>query len=217
MVSKKERSFEIFDEEKVLDDRGFCTFLEHLGITPETLRYYETPEYCFNDYIPEHKPQMTLLICENKDIWFNIRRMMFEEQKHVILGTYIDGVVYGCGNKVSGRNALRTYTNFLGADVSYLYWGDIDRAGLNIYLSTLRNNEGVSVQLFIKAYEEMLSLAHNRCIPRSNDERERLDNYAPIYELIEPKLRPFMAECISNNKRIPQEIISYATLKALMR
>ena len=76
-ISKKERSFEIFDEEKQLEDRAFCNVLEHLGLTSDVLCYYETPEYCFHDYIPIRKQQMTLLICENKDIWFNIRRRMY--------------------------------------------------------------------------------------------------------------------------------------------
>ena len=65
-VSRKERSFVIFDEEKQLDDRSFHGLLERLGLTAEVLRYYDTPEYCFNDYIPERKSQMILLICENK-------------------------------------------------------------------------------------------------------------------------------------------------------
>ena len=113
-VSRKERSFEIFDEEKVLEDRSFCTVLEHLGMNGETLDYYDTPEYYFNDYIPARKPEMTLLICENKDIWFNIRRIMFEDQRFELFGTRFDGVVYGCGNKVSQKDALSTYTRFMG-------------------------------------------------------------------------------------------------------
>ena len=67
-VSRKERSFEIFDEEKVLDDKTFCALLERIGITADTLAFYDTPEYCFNDYIPDRKAHMMLLICENKDI-----------------------------------------------------------------------------------------------------------------------------------------------------
>jgi len=69
-ISRKERSFEIFDEEKVLDDKTFCCLLERIGITSSILGFYDTPEYCFNDFIPKKTDHMTLLICENKDIWF---------------------------------------------------------------------------------------------------------------------------------------------------
>lgn len=188
-ISRKERSFEIFDEEKILDDRVFCAFLERLGITARTLLYYDTPEYCFNDYIPLRKQKMVLLICENKDVWFNIRRMMFENHASTIFNTHIDGVVYGCGNKVSGLGSLTSYTEFIGAEVEYLYWGDIDRAGLNIYLSTARNNPKLSINLFVPAYEEMLRLARSRNIHVSKDDRDRMEDYGAVYKNISQDLR----------------------------
>ncbi len=216
-ISRKERSFEIFDEEKVLDDKTFCALLERIGITANALAFYDTPEYCFNDYIPDRKAQMTLLICENKDIWFNIRRMMFENNATNIFDTHIDGVVYGCGNKVSGRGSLTTYTGFIGSKVKYLYWGDIDRAGLNIYLSTVRANPNIDIKIFVPAYEEMLRLAQTKNIPDSDDERNRIEDYSQIFGLVDQNLRTLFEQSIQNNKRIPQEIITYAFLKENMR
>lgn len=216
-ISRKERSFEIFDEEKALDDKTFCALLERIGITPNILAFYDTPEYCFNDYIPDRKAQMTLLICENKDIWFNIRRMMFENNTTNIFDNHIDGVVYGCGNKVSGMGALTTYTEFIGSEVKYLYWGDIDRAGLNIYLSAVRANPYIDIKLFVPAYEEMLRLAQTKNIPDSDDERNRIEDYSQIFDLIDQNLRTLFEQSIQKNKRIPQEIITYAFLKENMR
>ena len=216
-ISRKERSFEIFDEEKTLDDKTFCALLERIGITADTLAFYDTPEYCFNDYIPDRKAHMTLLICENKDIWFNIRRMMFENNATNIFDIHIDGVVYGCGNKVSGMGALTTYTEFIGSEVRYLYWGDIDRAGLNIYLSAVRANPNIDIKLFVPAYEEMLRLAQTKNIPDSDDERNRIEDYSQIFGLVDQNLRTIFEQSIQNNKRIPQEIITYAFLKENMR
>lgn len=216
-ISRKERSFEIFDEEKVLDDRDFCSLLEHCGINSNTLLFYDTPNYCFNDYIPKRKSQMTLLICENKDIWFNIRRMMFENQATTIFDTHIDGVVYGCGNAITGKEALTYYTKFIISDVKYLYWGDIDRAGLKIYLDAIRSNPKLDISLFIPAYEKMLILSENRIIPQSEDERNFIEDFGMIYELVNKDLRFIFEQNIKNNKRIPQEIISYEFLKDNMR
>lgn len=216
-ISRKERSFEIFDEEKALDDKTFCTLLERIGIIPNALAFYDTPEYCFNDYIPDRKAQMTLLICENKDIWFNIRRMMFENDATNIFDTHIDGVVYGCGNKVSGMGALTTYTEFIGSEIKYLYWGDIDRAGLNIYLNTVRANPNINIKLFVPAYEKMLRLAQSRNIPDSDDKRNRIEDYSQIFDLVDQNLRSIFEQSIQKNKRIPQEIITYAFLKENMR
>ena len=216
-ISRKERSLEIFDEEKALDDKTFCALLERIGITANVLAFYDTPEYCFDAYIPDRKTQMTLLICENKDIWFNIRRMMFENNATNIFGTHIDGVIYGCGNKVSGMGVLTTYTEFIGSEVKYLYWGDIDRAGLNIYLSTVRANPNIDIRLFVPAYEEMLRLAQTKNIPDSDDERNHIEDYSQIFDLVDQNLRVAFEQNIQNNKRIPQEIITYAFLKENMR
>lgn len=84
-ISRKERSFEIFGREKVLDDPEVKSLLRHLEISESDLGFYDTPEYCFHDYIPERKNDLTLLICENKDIWFNIRRCMFEDHLRACL------------------------------------------------------------------------------------------------------------------------------------
>ncbi len=216
-VSRKERSFEIFDEEKVLDDKSFCGLLNKLGLGEKSLFFYDTPEYCFNDYIPEKRPELTLLICENKDIWFNIRRLMFENNVKEIFGTHIDGVVYGCGNKISGKGALTSYSQFIGADVKYLYWGDIDRAGLNIYLSTVESNPQLDITLFAPAYEEMLRLSQNRVIPDSDDQRRIIKDYSSVFACVNEQFRADFEKSIEENKRIPQEIISYAFLKNNMR
>ena len=217
-VSRKERSFAIFDEEKQLDDSSFHGLLERLGLTAEVLCYYDTPEYCFNDYIPERKAQMTLLICENKDIWFNIRRRMYEDSARDIFGVRIDGVVYGSGNKISERGALSAYTQFMGADsVRYFYWGDIDRAGLYIFMSLVRNNPQLDIQLFTPAYEEMLRLAEFRNIPDSQDHREQNRNYEPIYDFFPDEMKHRLSDYIHVNKRIPQELINYEKLLEVRR
>ena len=217
-VSKKERAFEIFNEEKQLEDRSFCHLLRRLGLTSATLCYYETPEYCFNDYIPTRKSRMTLLICENKDIWFNIRRRMYEDGAREIFGVPIDGVVYGCGNKVSEAGALSAYTRFMeSAHVRYLYWGDIDRAGLNIYLSLQRNNQSLDIDFFTEAYEKMLALIGHRILPDSADHRERMDNYEPLYARFADADGAQIRSIIIANKRVPQEIINYDCLLSCMR
>ncbi len=217
-VSKKERSFEIFDEEKQLEDSSLRILLDKLGITAEVLKYYDTPEYCFNDFISERKEHMTLLICENKDIWFNVRRRMYEDGVRILFGIPIDGVVYGCGNRISGAGALEAYTGFLRASkVSYLYWGDIDRAGLDIYLSLRKSNPEINVRLFTEAYCEMIRLSEGRTIPDSADLRERSGDYGEIIGFFPEELRDRLRWLLTENKRVPQEIVSYDRLLRYMR
>lgn len=216
-ISKKERSFEIFGEEKILDNSDFMNTLVKIGMNKNTLAFYDTPEYCFHDYIPCKKDKMTVLILENKDIWFNLRKMMFEESAYVIFGTKIDGVLYGEGRKITGENYLTQYSGFMNcSDIHYLYWGDIDREGLNIYCSLLRNSSLCNINLFVPAYEKMLELSVNRNMPDSNDKRNIKDDYSNIISLFSPYYQTVLKKSLDDNKRIPQEIISFRWLKENM-
>ena len=218
-VSRKERSFEIFGEEKLLDDDSFCHMLKSLEITEEMLGFYDTPAYCFHDYIPQRLPQMTLLICENKDIWFNLRRRMFEDHARTLWETPIDGVVYGEGERICKQDgALTEYTRFLGdCQVQYLYWGDIDREGLNIFLRLVRANPGLEIRLFDRAYKEMLHRAAHIRIPHSADLRGQQEDYNPVLAQFPEPDRQLLQNALADNLRIPQEIISYAVLRQEMR
>ena len=223
-VSRKERSFDIFDDEKKLEDRPFCSLLNRLGVTPDRLLYYSTPEQCFNDYIPFNKSRMKLLILENKDLWFNIRRRMFEDRCKEIMGTKIDGVIYGEGNRISENGALDAYTAFLNADtVHYLYWGDIDKAGIDIYLSVLENNPNITIELFKPGYEMMLveninRVADGRALPDSDDTRPHAGkDYESILKMFPRDMTESILEIFRSNKRLPQEIINYECLLKHMR
>lgn len=212
-MSKKEKSFEIFGEEKILEDSSYVSILRTIGITSEKLNYYDTPEYCFNDYIPIKKTTLKLLICENKDIWFNIRRMMFEKQCNTIFGVSIDGVVYGQGNNITKKGALNQYTSFLGdCATEYLYWGDIDRAGFDIMYRLCAANKSVNIKPFCEGYIKMLELAADKKIPDSEDGREKNINYLELENDFEKNICEQIIYFLEDNKRLPQEIISYQVL-----
>lgn len=220
-ISKKERSFEIFCEEKKLDDKSFCSFLKHLEISNTDLGYYETPELCFPDFIPERKSNLSLLICENKDIWYNIRRMMYEESRFELFGVLLDGVVFGQGNYITEKNALSNYTKFLSTgNVSYYYWGDIDRAGLDIFLRLKAGNPDLLIHPFLPGYRMMLDLSEFVTkIPCSDDHRAFILNF----DLLEADFGPdFLARILpiigsEPFLRLPQEVVTYAHLKRFMR
>lgn len=220
-VSRKERSFEIFGDEKALDHLG--RFFNRLGLSMDVLMYYDTPEDCFHDYIPIRKDNLVLLVCENKDIWFNIRRRMFEDNATSIFGVHIDGIVYGEGNNASaagtdGNGSMTVYTKLLGIpNVFYLYWGDIDRAGFDIYMSIRKNNPTLNMSLFKQGYMEMLRLAEGRNIPDSDDHRTHSNDYKAILQWFGME---YIQKCLSyldKNKRVPQEIITYQSLLTIMR
>lgn len=216
IMSRRERSFSIFGDEKALDNH--LRLLECMGITGDMLEFYETPEQCFSDYIPVRKKQMTLLICENKDIWFNVRRLMYEFGVRVLFGTHIDGVIFGQGNDITGKEKFRSYAQYLGADdVSFLYCGDIDRAGFDIFLRLCKAAEELNIELFIPAYQKMLELSWNIQLPNSDDGRCIMPEMSEILPLFTAENQEQITQILGNNKRLPQEILSYPVLAENMR
>ncbi len=213
-ISRKERSFEIFGREKVLDDPKVKSLLRHLEIFDSDLGFYDTPEYCFHDYIPERKNDLTLLICENKDIWFNIRRCMFEDHFKSLFGVAIDGVVYGNGNKVSNKaGALVEYVRFMGnPNVTFLYWGDIDREGFDIFRRTRDVNVSLDIKLFLPGYRKMIERARNICLEDSPSSKKEGVSFSDLFEEFSAEEQQFLNSVLEGNKLIPQEIISYTIL-----
>ena len=213
-ISRKERSFEIFGREKVLDDPEVKSLLRHLEISESDLGFYDTPEYCFHDYIPERKNDLTLLICENKDIWFNIRRCMFEDHFKSLFGVAIDGVVYGNGNKVSNKaGALVEYVRFMGnPNVTFLYWGDIDREGFDIFRRTRDVNDSLNIELFIPGYRKMIERVQSICLEDSPSSKKEGVSFENLFEGFSTEERLFLNRVLEENKLIPQEIIPYTVL-----
>ena len=216
-ISRKERSFQIFGKEKLLDASekdSIWPLISGLKIEEE-LRFYDTPEYWFPEYIPQRKSKMKLLICENKDIWFNIRRRMSEDGVMDVFGCLFDGVVYGMGNKISQINALTMYTKFMGdVEVDYLYWGDMDLEGYSIYERTVNNNPDISINLFVEGYCQMIKRAEKRKWNEdSPSDRNIVIDREALYALFEPNERMFLKRMLEESKLIPQEIITYIDLK----
>ncbi len=213
-ISRKERSFEIFGREKVLDHSEVKSLLCHLDISDSDLGFYDTPEYCFHDYIPERKNELTLLVCENKDIWFNIRRCMFEDHFKCLFGVAIDGVVYGNGNKVSHKaGALVEYVRFMGnPKVKILYWGDIDREGFDIFRRTREVNDSLKIELFIQGYRKMIGRAQSISLEDSNSSKKEGVSFEDLFEGFSADERMFLNRVLKENKLIPQEIIPYTVL-----
>ena len=216
MMSRRERSFSVFGEEKALDKH--LRLLESMGVPNEALGCYETPEQCFSDYIPVRKKKMTLLICENKDIWFNIRRLMYESNARLLFDTEIHGVVFGQGNDVTGKSKFSSYARFLGdGEIEFLYCGDIDRAGFDIFLRLCKAAEELRIKLFIPAYKKMLELSKSVKLPESEDGRCIMPDMTDILPMFSDDEQDWITQILKHNKRLPQEILSYPVLADNMR
>lgn len=155
-VATNERSFEWFKDEKylhslihsgetnLLEPQKKSTFLNNLGLTLDDLKVYESNESFFYYVKPTNHPQHHILIVENKDTYVSLQKLLIEneEVKFEGINEPITGVIYGEGFKII--DSLRTaFTHpdsiFSSPTTHYWYLGDLDYAGLNIYLILYEN------------------------------------------------------------------------------
>ena len=63
----------------------------------------------------------------------------------------------------------------------------------------------------------MLRLAKSREMPKSEDHRERMEDYQQVLTQFPERDRELLLEYLSGNERVPQEIITYEGLLKFMR
>lgn len=124
-VPIKERSLEIFGDEKRLDALLRCTALFGEGrLAPETLRCFSVPEPLA--WKAGGDRQGPILVIENAATWHSYCRWNAERNS-------FSAVVYGCGNRFAdGIRSLGDLLAALGGPRRVLYFGDLDPQGLLI-------------------------------------------------------------------------------------
>lgn len=210
-MSINERSFSIFGEEKFLKNGSGQMILKNLGLELNTLNIYLTPEP-FVYFSKNKNYNQTVLIIENKDTWYTIRRLMIEG-KSCFLGVNIDTVIYGAGKRIEKSLEEYEYTveEYLLEPKQMLYWGDFDYEGILIYerlVNRYRNKFVIS--LFKEAYLHMMELSQSIQLPASKEKQNH-----NIGQLFLNELKPIddrIIQVLEQGYYIPQEIINYKEL-----
>ncbi len=211
-MSINERSFEIWGQEKFLKDGNGQSILKNLGLSLEDLNIYKTPEPFVYFSCKKGKNQNVLII-ENKDTWYTIRKLMFQGQV-VFLGELIDTIIYGSGKNIEKSLEEYQYTveDYLLQPSKVLYWGDIDYEGISIYERLKKRYSNVlNIELFKNAYITMLELAEHRKMPKYKEKQNKNIDDIFIFE-IEPYEKNIL-ELFESGYYVPQEIVNYNVLR----
>lgn len=207
-MSVKERSFEIWGDEKFLESKEGKSILAFNNIDMQYLNFYYAPEPFFCTEIKKKYKDAVVLVIENKDTWFSIGKALNLSENKMLYNIEINYLIYGEGNKATRKNALSDFINVLSERPNKIYYtGDIDVAGVNMLYNCDSNNE-YTIKPFMPLYKNMVLAAEVYKMNKTDDNRGTDYNKEFLEEFNESE-KMKVREILDSNKRIPQEILNY--------
>lgn len=220
-ISRRELSYRLFGSEKAIaGDKDVKAMLKGTGLD-RFLRYRIDASVNLEHFVPRRHERMSILVSENLDPYHSVRAQLFEHGSRRILGRRIDGAVYAQGAALDAKmgDLLNLQESFGAKDVEFLYWGDLDRAGmLELQRLTETAREfGVQIRPFGAAYRKMVQLAQKRFpIASMNESTVQVSIYNARTDLIAAYLSEselnYAAQILAANRRVPQESLTTSEL-----
>jgi len=211
-ISKNERSFQIWQEEKFLSEGKGEKLLKNLGFDLSFLNIYETSEPLSYYSLNKTEPQ-NILIVENKDTFYSIRKHLMESDNNNILGQNVSTVIYGSGKKIYKSFSdfkLWGEPYFFNIKNKFFYFGDLDYEGIIIYERIYENfKDNLEIKLFKEAYMYMVDkyISNNLNLPKTKEMQNK--NIREIFlDNFDDKYKKIILDILISGKYIPQEIIS---------
>ena len=206
--SLKERSYEIYRNEKTLEGSEVRRILSRCGITVNQLCCYRTFEPFFCEKISDTG---AALVLENKDPWYSIIRALRKQKTSLFLNEKIMYVIYGEGRKVDSEAVNSRLQDFLSGlnpnPRKVLYCGDIDRAGAAIFEKCRMVNQEIAVLPFVKLYNAMIEKAPEKAEDNEPTEDRKTGNRHEAFSLLLSNPQ-YVQTVLNRNLRIPQEVLS---------
>lgn len=219
-MSINERSFSIFGKEKLLKsiEHQFTSYFKLQNLTFQDLNTYPTPEPFF-EYIHPKTEEGEILIIENKDTWYTLRKLMKEENKPVLFGIPIKVLLYGEGKKITRQSGrLLEYQEEVLKEKKHIfyYFGDLDYEGIFIYQEAKEKNPEVDIRLLTEAYEAMLTEVIHREYPETRDHRNPRAALETFLSNFSESSQEKIISILEKGQYIPQEVLNYRILKSRM-
>ncbi len=217
LVSKNERSFQIWGREKFLQLEQGRKILKRCGVDASRLSFYETSEPLAY-YSSHRRTPQKLLILENKDTFYSMRRHLLAQEQEEIFGVPIGTLIYG-----AGKGILRSFQDFSFCVEPYMrarenriyYFGDLDYEGIGIYERLAQAFEmqqsadrPPDIQPFLQAYERMLEKARSvRELPCTKEKQNR-SLTGRFFAFFKEREILEMKQILESGRYIPQEILN---------
>ncbi len=212
--SVNERSFEIWKREKFLTKENGKTILNHCGIDKDYLNMYDTAEPLAYYTNTTNTPQ-NILIIENKDTFFSMRKHMIENSNE-IFGVEIGTLIYGGGKRV-----IRSFNDFdfcvephmRKKENRILYFGDLDYEGVGMFEKLEEIfKERWNIIPFVPAYKAMLIKVDDFSKLPATKEKQNRNISQLFFSYFDEDTIRIMKEILQHDKYIPQEILNITDL-----
>lgn len=208
-LSVNERSYELFENEKLLNSNKGKKVLANIGITYDDLRCFETYEPFFH-YGLAQRPNDNILIIENKDTFFSLKKLFLEGYTSWF-GVRFEMLIYGEGNKITKAiNYLEELQ--VPVETQIYYFGDFDPEGFAI-LHRIREKTERKVTIWKPLYIELWKRRKNTKL-----EKKQIWNDASIRFFLQSfdiQLQKEMEVYLKEQRYIPQEAVHINLLRSL--
>ena len=209
-IPHRERSYEIFRDEKKLDNLRTTKPFKDGQISLEDLACYVVFEPLPIESGPPAALGMPALIVENSTTYWTVANWNKE------VGRY-SCVIYGSGNKVA---AAKDWLVLKREEFEYIeikYFGDIDATGIEIALrvkDSISDVGGLAFSFELDLYELALQLEEGKQLPKCKGKKTIKKSLRPDFPIsIASKIK----KIISKGKRIPQEVVTEEVLAELVQ
>lgn len=205
VIPARERSLEIFGDEKSLDGMMNSVFFKKGGISLQTLRCFHVPEPIPYSIMTGSRT-MDCLVIENATTYFTLRKWNEISCEYYALA-------YGGGNAFS--RSWEGLTELKGQIAQFEYFGDVDGEGLRIPWAVSKCLERVRMpfRLSRRFYQMLIDIGENS---RLDGGRFRWDETMVewLTDQLGKELAGRIVKVVRAGRRIPQE---YCTMESLER
>lgn len=204
-----ERAYQMVGDEKWIDGRQ--PVLDRLGIIMDSLNVFPTPEPFH--YLQFNTPIRTVLIAENKDAFYDIKKLAMGKLFR-LWDTTFDLLVYGEGNHIEQSFAFMEELT-TAADVTVWYWGDIDYAGIGMYQRLAKNFPQARIMPHCRLYAEMLDREQNPPPQKTKVAKadKKIDGFLSFFT---EERKQQIRRILEKGRRIPQETLPYQIMSELV-
>lgn len=218
-LTRRQLAYRIGGDEKFFEYGSDGNKLLRAMGMEDIIRHRPIPKYDLVYHAPRRRKHMSVLVTENLDPYLDVHSLMYEDGRTQILGKRIHAVVLGGGTPIIEHNRLSLLLDSLGADsTEVLYWGDIDRAGINLMMKLKEElDEKYELIPFMPAYRLMITKAMERFPdPCENEATSQMNIDMPdtslLYQGLSQAEVSYVQTVLLACGLVPQEILTRADL-----